>query len=73
MDSDICPLSDLIETAKETFPDGNAQFLIDEAHSTGVIGPKGAGLVYELVLEMEVAVRLHTFGRALSASGVNNS
>ncbi|MCJ1300654.1 hypothetical protein MMC08_003451 [Hypocenomyce scalaris] len=69
MDGDICPLRELIEAAKEIFPGGNAQFLIDEAHSTGVIGPKGAGLVCELGLEREVAIRLHTFGKALSASG----
>ena len=69
MDGDICPLRELIEAAKEIFPDGNVQFLIDEAHSTGVIGPRGAGLVCELGLEKEVAIRLHTFGKALSASG----
>lgn len=69
MDGDICPLRELIEAAKEIFPDGNVQFLIDEAHSTGVIGPRGAGLVCELGLEREVAIRLHTFGKALSASG----
>lgn len=69
MDGDICPLRELIEAAKEILPGGNAQFLIDEAHSTGVIGPKGAGLVCELGLEREVAIRLHTFGKALSASG----
>ena len=69
MDGDMCPLRELIETAKQIFPCGNAQFLIDEAHSTGVIGPKGAGLVCELGLGGEVAIRLHTFGKALSASG----
>ena len=69
MDGDVCPLRELIEIAKEIFPGGNAQFFIDEAHSTGVIGPKGAGLVCELGLQGEVAIRLHTFGKALSASG----
>ena len=69
MDGDICPLEELIEIAKEICPAGNAQFVIDEAHSTGVVGPRGAGLVSELGLEREVAVRLHTFGKALSASG----
>ncbi len=69
MDGDICPLKELVEVAKDIFPGGNAQFLIDEAHSTGVIGPNGAGLVCELGLEREVAIRLHTFGKALSASG----
>ncbi|OJJ73133.1 hypothetical protein ASPBRDRAFT_40752 [Aspergillus brasiliensis CBS 101740] len=69
MDGDICPLQELIETAKEVFPDGNVQFVIDEAHSTGVIGPNGAGLVSALGLEREVAIRLHTFGKALAATG----
>ena len=73
MDGDICPLEELIEVAKEIFPDGNAQFLVDEAHSTGVIGKKGAGLVCELGLEKEVAIRLHTFGKALASSGGKNS
>ncbi|KAL8966156.1 MAG: hypothetical protein Q9183_003497 [Haloplaca sp. 2 TL-2023] len=69
MEGDVCPLRDLIEVAKEIFPHGNAQFMVDEAHSTGVIGPKGAGLVCDLGLENEVAIRMHTFGKALGASG----
>ena len=69
MDGDICPLREIIEAAKDVLPSDNVQFLIDEAHSTGVIGPSGAGLVCELGLENEVAIRLHTFGKALSASG----
>ena len=69
MDGDVCPLSELVEAAKEMFPGGNAQFLVDEAHSTGVVGPKGSGLVCELGLEKEIAIRLHTFGKAISASG----
>lgn len=35
MDGDVAPLRELIEVAKELFPDGNAQFLVDEAHTTG--------------------------------------
>ncbi|KAF4634004.1 hypothetical protein G7Y89_g4099 [Cudoniella acicularis] len=46
----------------------NAQFVIDEAYNTGAIGPKGAGLVNALGLEKDVAIRLHTFGKALAAS-----
>lgn len=45
MEGDICPLVELVAVAKEVFPAGNAQFIIDEAHSNGVIGPNGAGLV----------------------------
>ena len=68
-DGDVCPLTELVEVAKEVCPLGNAQFIVDEAHSTGVVGPKGAGLVCELGLEKEIAVRLHTFGKALASTG----
>lgn len=45
MEGDICPLKDFVALIKELFPAGNAQILIDEAHSSGVLGPKGGGLV----------------------------
>lgn len=69
MDGDVCPLQELVDVVRELFPDGNAQFVVDEAHSTGVVGRKGAGLVCELGLEKEIAMRLHTYGKAMSASG----
>lgn len=71
LDGDVCPLEELVEVAKEILPDGTGQFLVDEAHSTGIIGPRGAGLVSELGLEKEVAVRLHTFSKALASTGGN--
>lgn len=69
MDGDVTPLADLVEVSKELFPAGNAQFVVDEAHSTGVVGPKGAGLVPLLGLQKDIAIRLHTFSKALSGSG----
>lgn len=69
MDGDFCPLKELVEAAKEILPHNNAQFVIGEAHSTGVIGPKGSGLVNALGLENEVGIRMHTFGKALGTSG----
>lgn len=69
MDGDICPLRELVEVVREMFPAGNAQFLVDEAHSTGVVGPCGAGLVSELGLEKEIAIRLHTFSKAVASGG----
>ncbi|ORY58373.1 pyridoxal phosphate-dependent transferase [Pseudomassariella vexata] len=65
MDGDICSLKEMVEIAKSFFPRGNAQFIVDEAHSTGVIGEKGRGLVSHLGLENEIAIRLHTFSKAL--------
>ena len=70
-DGDVCPLQELIEVAKEICPLGNVQFIVDEAHSTGVIGPKGSGLVSALGLEKQIAVRLHTYGKAMASSGGN--
>jgi 8-amino-7-oxononanoate synthase len=69
MDGDICPLQELIDAVKEIMPVGNTQFFVDETHTTGVIGPRGGGLVCELGVEKEVTIRLHTFGKALASTG----
>lgn len=69
MDGDVCPLLEMLEIAKEIFPKGNAVFIVDEAHATGILGPKGAGLVSALGVEKEIAVRLHTCGKALASTG----
>jgi 8-amino-7-oxononanoate synthase len=69
MDGDYCPLEQMIEAAEEIFPHGNAQFVVDEAHSFGVIGPQGKGFVAELGLEDKVAMRMMTFGKSLAGSG----
>lgn len=69
MEGDICPLREMVDIAKELYPAGNAQFVIDEAHSTGVLGPNGAGLVSMLGLEKEIAIRVHMCSKALSSTG----
>ncbi|KAJ5607370.1 class II aminotransferase/8-amino-7-oxononanoate synthase [Penicillium hordei] len=69
MDGDVAPLRELVDVAKELFPDGNAQFLVDEAHTTGVFGRQGRGFVSELGLENEIAIRMHTYGKALATTG----
>ncbi|RSL79985.1 hypothetical protein CEP51_006923 [Fusarium floridanum] len=69
MDGDVCPLKEMVDVAKEVFPLGNAQFVVDEAHGTGVVGRQGGGLVQELGLEKEIAIRMHTFGKALASNG----
>ncbi|KAJ4305132.1 hypothetical protein N0V90_000662 [Kalmusia sp. IMI 367209] len=71
VDGDMCPLQELVDVSRELFPENpsTVQFVIDEAHSTGVIGPMGKGLVNALGLEQDIAVRLHTCGKAMSASG----
>lgn len=69
MDGDVCPLIDFIEIAKEICPKGNAVFIVDEAHATGIIGPRGSGLVNALGVEQDIAIRLHTCGKAMASTG----
>lgn len=69
MDGDVCPLLEFLEIAREICPKGNAVFIVDEAHATGILGPKGAGLVSALGVEKDIAVRLHTCGKALASTG----
>jgi 8-amino-7-oxononanoate synthase len=69
MDGDLCPLKELIKIGEEIFPDGNIQFFVDEAHTTGVFGHQGRGFVNELGLEHKVAIRMHTYGKALACTG----
>jgi 8-amino-7-oxononanoate synthase len=69
MDGDICPLKECVDVVKKLFPLGNAQLMIDEAHSNGVIGPRGAGLAQMLGLEKEIAIRVHMCSKALGSTG----
>lgn len=69
MDGDLCELQELVQTAEEEFPLGNAQFIMDEAHSAGVIGENGRGLVSMLGLEKSIAIRLHATSKALGSVG----
>lgn len=69
MDGTLAPLLQIVETMEELFPHGNGYVVVDEAHSTGVYGPQGRGLVAALGLEDRIFARLHTFGKALAATG----
>lgn len=69
MDGDVAPLKEIVEIVHELLPRGNGHLIVDEAHSNGVIGPNGRGLVSQLGLEDQVLVRLHTFGKALACNG----
>lgn len=69
MDGDLCPLRELVDAVEKVLPYGNGHVIVDEAHATGVLGPRGRGLVSELGLEARVFIRLHTFGKGVGASG----
>ena len=69
MDGTISPLADIIQLAESAFPSGNSYVSVDEAHSTGIYGSNGRGLVNLLGLQDRVFARLHTFGKALAGTG----
>ena len=69
MDGTISPLPDIIQVAESAFPNNNAYVSVDEAHSTGIYGPSGGGIVSMLGLQDRVFARLHTFGKALAGTG----
>ncbi|KAM0270604.1 hypothetical protein ACHAQH_009388 [Verticillium albo-atrum] len=69
MDGDVAPLKAMVACIKHHLPRGNGRLIVDEAHSTGLFGAQGRGLVCELGLEPDVFARLHTFGKAMGASG----
>lgn len=69
MDGDVAPLKEIVETVNDLLPNGNGHIIVDEAHSTGVLGPQGRGLVSALGLEDKISIRLHTFGKAMACNG----
>jgi 8-amino-7-oxononanoate synthase len=64
MDGDIAPLDDLMAVATRH----EAFLLVDEAHATGVYGPRGRGLAARFE-GRENVVSVHTCGKALGVSG----
>jgi 7-keto-8-aminopelargonate synthetase-like enzyme len=65
MDGDVAPLA---EIAAATTAAG-ALLLVDEAHSAGVFGPAGSGLVRGLGLEAAVNLSMSTLSKALGGYG----
>lgn len=65
MEGDLAPLKEIVKIAKEH----EAFVIVDEAHSCGVFGQSGKGLVEKLSLENQVFARIITFGKAYGAHG----
>jgi 8-amino-7-oxononanoate synthase len=54
MDGSVAPLCAMLDTMDAVFPAGNAHMVVDEAHATGLYGPRGRGLVALLGVEDRV-------------------
>lgn len=67
MDGDFAPLIDLADLCTET----GGMLIVDEAHSVGLFGEKGEGLVSKYDLENEVFARIVTYGKAFGFHGAS--
>ncbi len=64
MDGDFAPLQELSELAIKY----KSLLIVDEAHATGIYGPKGMGLCGSLKNKDHI-ISIHPCGKALSANG----
>lgn len=65
MDGDRCPLDELVKLSEKY----EAAIILDEAHSTGVVGENGAGQAVAKGLEDKIFARVYTFGKAMGVHG----
>jgi 8-amino-7-oxononanoate synthase len=65
MDGDLAPLEAILSLCRQY----GAHLIVDEAHATGVVGPRGEGLVQAKGLQQECLARIHTFGKAVGCHG----
>ncbi|CAK9786368.1 putative 8-amino-7-oxononanoatesynthase [Cutaneotrichosporon oleaginosum] len=69
MDGDFAPLPALLDVFDAFVPREQQCVVVDEAHTTGVYGSRGRGIVHALDEGNRVTVRLMTFGKGAGASG----
>jgi 8-amino-7-oxononanoate synthase len=65
MDGDIAPLPDIVKLAKKY----NADLMLDDAHSIGVLGPNGNGTAAHFNLTNQVDMIMGTFSKSLASVG----
>lgn len=62
---DLAPLEECVRICEAH----QAYLIVDEAHSSGIMGPQGRGAVCAAQLEDRIFARVHTFGKGLGAHG----
>jgi 8-amino-7-oxononanoate synthase len=65
MDGDIAPLREYAEICRRT----ETNLIVDEAHSVGLYGNRGSGLIEDFGIEKDVFLSVNTAGKALGVSG----
>lgn len=65
MSGDIADLPPLVKAAKEF----GAALYVDEAHSLGVVGPEGRGVVHHFGVNDDVEIVMGTFSKSLGSMG----
>lgn len=65
MEGDICKLPEIVELAEQY----GANIMVDDAHSFGVIGKKGAGTASHFGLTDDVDLIMGTFSKSLASLG----
>lgn len=65
MEGDRAPLPELLSLADRF----GADLIVDEAHATGVFGPRGRGLAAAAVANARVLATIHPCGKALASAG----
>jgi len=65
MDGDLAPVKEIGELAKKA----GANFIVDEAHATGIFGPSGAGVTSMEGVQDLVHIAMGTLSKALGGYG----
>jgi glycine C-acetyltransferase len=65
MDGDAAPLDEILKVCRKH----GALLLVDEAHSTGVLGPGGRGAAAHFGIEGQIDLHVGTLSKALGACG----
>lgn len=65
MDGDCAPIKDILALCHRY----QAHLLVDEAHSTGIYGTRGEGLLSSFDFDEERVLSIHTCGKALGSFG----
>lgn len=65
MDGDYPPADAILKVARKH----QAYVIVDEAHTTGWLGPRGSGWAVDQGIDKEIFSRVHTFGKAFGLHG----